>query len=157
VTGERMNKRDLVSGSVWLGVGIFVTIGSVSFLEVGTLTSPAPGLFPFVAGAALSLLSLAILIKAAFEKEKRSLGELWRRSNWLGVFYAIGSLFIYSMLLEWVGFVICTALLLIFLFRTIEPQKWKMAIGVAISSSVGFYLLFDRVLQVLLPKGLFGF
>jgi hypothetical protein len=50
-----------------------------------------------------------------------------------------------------------TALLLLFLFRAIEPQKWKMAIGLAISSSVGFYLLFDRVLQVSLPKGIFGF
>jgi putative tricarboxylic transport membrane protein len=152
-----MNKRDSVSGLACLCVGLFITIGSVSSLEVGTLSSPAPGLFPFVAGAVLSLLSLAILIKAAFVKEKRSLGELWAGSNWLGVFYAIGSLLIYSILLEWVGFVIMTALLLIFLFRAIEPQRWKMAIGLAISSSVGFYLLFDRVLQVLLPKGIFGF
>jgi putative tricarboxylic transport membrane protein len=152
-----MNKRDSVSGLVWLCVGLFVTIGSVSSLEVGSLSSPAPGLFPFVAGAVLSLLSLAILIKAAFVKEKRSLGELWGGSNWLGVFYAVGSLLIYSILLEWVGFVIMTASLLLFLFRAIEPQKWKMAIGLAISSSVGFYLLFDRVLQVLLPKGIFGF
>jgi putative tricarboxylic transport membrane protein len=152
-----MNKRDLVSGLAWLFVGLFIIIGSLSSLEIGTLTSPAPGLFPFIAGVVLSLLSLAILIKAVFVKEERSLGELWGRSNWLGVFYAIGSLLIYSILLEWVGFVIMTTLLLIFLSRAIEPQKWKMAIGLAISSSVGFYLLFDRVLQVLLPKGIFGF
>ncbi len=152
-----MNKRDLVSGVAWLCVGLFVTIMSVFSLKVGTLNNPAPGLFPFVAGAVLSLLSLAILIKAAFAKEKRNLRELWAGSNFLGVFYAIGSLLIYSVLLEWVGFVIMTALLLIFLFRVIEPQRWTMAIGLGISSSVGFYLLFDRLLQVLLPKGIFGF
>ena len=152
-----MNRQDLVSGLAWLCVGLFVTIVSVFSLKVGTLSNPAPGLFPFVAGAVLSLLSLAILIKAAFVKEIRSVGGLWRRSNWLGVLYAVGSLFVYSILLEWVGFVIMTALLLIFLFRAIKPQEWKMTVGLAVSSSIGFYLLFDRVLQVLLPKGIFGF
>jgi putative tricarboxylic transport membrane protein len=152
-----MNRRDFASGLAWLCAGLFVIIGSVSSLEVGTLTSPAPGLFPFVAGIVLSVLSMAILLKALFVKQKTGLRELWGRSNCLGVLYAAGALFIYAILLEWVGFVITTVLLLIFLFRAIEPQKWRMAIGLGISSSIGFYLLFDRVLQVLLPRGIFGF
>jgi len=152
-----MNKRDLVSSLAWLSVGLFIIIGSLSLLEIGSLNRPGPGLFPLAAGFVLSLLSLAIAVKVLFMKDKRSLGELWAESNWHGVFYAVGSLLIYSILLEWAGFVIMTALLLIFLFRAIEPQKWKMAIGLAISSSVGFYLLFDRVLQVLLPRGILGF
>jgi len=154
-----MNRKDLVSSLIWLVIGLSIIIGSVSSLEIGTANEPGPALFPLLAGIFVSFLSSLILLKAAFAKtsEKWSLRKLWEGLNWPKIFYTIGALLIYAIMLEIVGFLLMTLLLFIFLFRKIEPQKWKLTIGLSILASVGAYLLFDRLLQAQLPRGFLGF
>jgi len=154
-----MNRQDQISSLIWLLLGLFIIIGSLSSLKIGTARDPGPGLFPIIAGVSLSLFSFVILVKATFVKtsEKRSLRELWTGLNWERIFYVTGALLLYSILLQTVGFLLLTLLLLIFLFRAIEPQKWKLAIGISILASVISWLVFDRLLQVQLPRGFLGF
>jgi putative tricarboxylic transport membrane protein len=154
-----MNRKDLLSSLIWMSIGLSIIIGSVSSLEIGTASEPGPALFPLLAGVLISFLSLVILLKAAFAKtsEKWSPRELWEGLNWPKIFYTIGALLIYAIMLERVGFLLMTLLLFIFLFIKIEPQKWKLAIGLSILASVGSYLIFDRLLQAQLPRGLLGF
>jgi len=138
---------------------LLIIIGSLSLLEVGTFYNPGPGLFPLMMGILLSFLSLIILMSAILNKaaEKRKLAELWEGSNWQKMLYTAGSLFVYPLVLDILGFLLTTFLLLVFLFRAIEPQKWRIAIGSSILISIAFYLVFDRTLQVQLPRGFCGF
>jgi len=154
-----MDKQDQITSLVWLLIGLSITIGSISSLRIGTTREPGPGLFPLLAGFLVSFFSLAILIKATFSKtsEKRNLRKLWDGLNWRGVVYTIGALLTYSSLLEVVGFLLTTLLLLIYLFRAIKPQKWRLAIGLSFLLSIVSYLVFDRFLQVQLPRGFWGF
>ena len=154
-----MNRQDQLSGLVWLLVGLLVIIGSLSFLRIGTTHEPGPGLFPLIAGISLSLFSLIILIKGTLVRisEKRSLGELWAGSNWKGICCVVAALLIYAAMLERVGFLLLTAILLVYLFRAIEPQKWKLAIGLSILASIVSYVVFDRLLEGQLPRGFLGF
>lgn len=112
-----MNRKDLVSSLVWLLIGLSIIIGSVSSLGVGTANEPGPGLLPLIAGILVSFLSLIILLKAAFAKtsEKWSLSKLWEGLNWPKIFYTIGALLVYAIMLEIVGFLLMTLLLFIFL------------------------------------------
>jgi putative tricarboxylic transport membrane protein len=153
-----MDKRDVLSSLVWLSVGLFIILGSLS-LEIGTLNNPRSGLFPLIAGSLLSLFALIILIQAVLAKtsEKGSLGKIFIGPNWQKAFYTVGALLIYSIALNTMGFMLITLLLLIFLFRGIEPQKWKVAIGLSLLASVVSYLIFDRILQLQLPRGFLGF
>lgn len=154
-----MNRQDQLSSLVWLFVGLFIIVGSLYSLKVWTASEPGPGLFPLIAGILLSFMSLIILIKGTFTKtlEKKSLRVLWSGLKWKKVFYMTGALLIYSLILDFIGFILSTLLLLIFLFIGIQPQKWKVAIGLSLFTSVGSYLLFYRILQVQLPRGLLGF
>lgn len=154
-----MGRRDLISSLVWLLAGLFITIKSLSSLRLGTVKNPGPGFFPLILGILLSFLSLAILIGAIFAKaeENRSLSKLWAGLNWPKMFYAIGILLIYPITLDMVGFLLTTFLVLTLLCIGIEPKKWKLGIGLSFFSSVCSYLLFDRILQVQLPRGLLGF
>jgi putative tricarboxylic transport membrane protein len=154
-----MNRKDLVSSLIWFFIGLSIIIGSVSFLEIGTASEPGPALFPLLAGVLISFLSSIILLKAAFANasEKWSPRKLWEGLNWPKMFYTIGALLIYAIMLEIVGYLLMTLLLLIFLFRKIEPQKWELTIGLSILASVGSYLIFDRLLQAQLPRGFWGF
>jgi len=154
-----MDKQDKVSGWVWLITGLLIVIGSISLLDVGTFYNPGPGLFPLMTGALLGFLSFMILIRATLNKatEKGNLRELWAGLKWQKMLYTIGALFIYSLIIDRIGFLLTTFLLLIFLFRAIEPQRWRVVIGSSVLISIVFYLVFDRLLQVQLPRGFWGF
>lgn len=154
-----MGRKDLISSSVWLLAGLFITFMSLFSLRVGTVRNPGPGFFPLIVGIVLTFLSLIILMRAIFAKgeENRNLSELWADLNWPKMFYAIGILVIYPIILEVVGFLLTTFLVLTLLCIGIELKKWRLGIGLSFVSSVCSYLLFDRILQVQLPRGFLGF
>jgi putative tricarboxylic transport membrane protein len=77
--------------------------------------------------------------------------HLWR------VIGVIGANILYIVLLEPVGFLLCTFLLLCFLFQAYEKGKWVWAIGGAAAASLLMYVIFSRLLQLSLPKGLIQF
>jgi len=64
---------------------------------------------------------------------------------------------LYIVILEKVGFLLCTFLLLSFLFQVYEKGKWVYAIGGAAATTVLTYGVFSRILQLSLPKGLITF
>jgi putative tricarboxylic transport membrane protein len=154
-----MNRQDQIGSLVWFFGGLFIVLGSLTSLKIGTANDPGPGLFPFLAGIVVTGFSLAIFLKATFQKNsgKKNVRDLWATLQWRKVVYTIAILVIYSLLLESAGFLLTTLLLFIFLFRKIEPQRWRFVIAVSVFTSTGAYLIFDRVLQVQLPKGLLGF
>jgi len=154
-----MNRQDQVGSFVWLLMGLFIIIASLSLLKVGTVLEPGPGLFPLITGGLLSLLSLITLSKAFLKQsaENRCLRELWAGLNWSRSFLTLGALSVYVIVLNIIGFILTTLLLLFFLFRVMEPQRWKLVIGLSVLGSFGSYFLFERLLQIPFPKGIFGF
>ena len=62
----------------------------------------------------------------------------------------------YGFIVEWLGYPVSTLLLMLFLFKAIEPQKWSTALVGAFLSSGVTYVLFKILLEVQLPRGIFG-
>ena len=154
-----MDRQNQISSLFWLLMGLFIVVESLFSLRIGTMYDPGPGLFPLILGILLSFFSFVILLKATFAKgvEKKRLSKLWAGLNWQKMFYTLGALLVYPVILNITGFLLTTSLLLIFLLRKIELQNWKVTIGLSIFTSVGFYLFFDRFLHVQLPRGILGF
>jgi uncharacterized BrkB/YihY/UPF0761 family membrane protein len=69
----------------------------------------------------------------------------------------MGALVLYTILLKTLGFLLTTFLLVLYLFRVIEPLSWKKVFAGAFLTACGAYLVFDLWLQAQLPKGIFGF
>ena len=67
------------------------------------------------------------------------------------------SLFLYAMLMEWLGFLIVTLLLFVFLLKVIEKKKWWLTILVGLIVTAISYLIFEVGLQSQLPKGVLEF
>ncbi|MNI75442.1 Tripartite tricarboxylate transporter TctB family protein [compost metagenome] len=59
----------------------------------------------------------------------------------------------YAFLFQWLGFIIATSLMTVFVGRLFSGGWVKCAIG-GVVMSVLFFLLFDKVLDVVLPGGL---
>ena len=111
----------------------------------------------FWVGIIMIGLSLIILLKAI--KKISVAGELkllWTEIRWKKVVSILVALMLYAYIFVPLGFILSTILLLIFLFKAVEPQRWSWAILGAIISTLAAYGLFHLWLKSPLPKGFLG-
>ena len=143
--------------SVILGlVGLAFCIVSLN-LGLGSVHAPGPGFVPFLAGGLLVLFTIATVIENRSEPKVKNWSELFGGERWRIVLGILGVLFLYALVMDVLGFMISTFLLLTFLFKASEGQRWKVAIGASILTMVLTYFLFEYFLQINFPQGFLGF
>lgn len=147
--------RDLVGG---LGFLLLALVGVEESLRLplGSWQSPAPGLFPLLfslvlAGLALTLLLVALGTRATPPPGQPSAGRPTK------VWWTMVSLLAFYALLERLGFLLASVLLLFFLLRAIAGQRWRVTLAIGVGASLASYVVFDRVLNLPLPRGPIGF
>ena len=152
-----MNLRDQLGGLFWLGISVFVCIDSLRN-GIGTFHSPGPGFFPFWSGVILGMLSIILVAKSMLKREwKGNIKDLWEGAEWNKVIWTLCSLFLYSLLLPIIGYLITTFGLMFFLIGMMGRSKvWIRVISAFIIVLVS-YFIFYFFLDVRLPKGIFGF
>ncbi|OGP62765.1 MAG: hypothetical protein A2169_13160 [Deltaproteobacteria bacterium RBG_13_47_9] len=123
-------------------------------INLGTLSSPGPGLYPFGAGLILGVLSLVQIFKSHFDGDEPV--EIIK-GKILKIPLVLFILIIYGIVLEQVGFLITTFGLLIFLLKIIVPQRWGRAFIAALLSTIVCYLIFEVWLKTQLPRGFLNF
>jgi len=119
------------------------------------LRDPGSGFMFFWVGIIMMGLSLSLLIRAIREKSKSGEMKLiWSEVRWKKIISVIIALFLYAYAFNTLGFIFCTTIILIFLFKAVEPQRWSVAVLGAILSTLSAYLVFQLWLGSQLPKGL---
>lgn len=119
-------------------------------LPFGTVRNPGPGFLPWWAGLALGLLSLTLLGQALISRPETREAR-GRVLKVVGLLAALGA---YVLLLEPLGYPLCTFLLVLFMLRVVDPHRWVMAFSIATIAAVGSYVVFAIWLKVPLPPGL---
>ena len=151
-----MRRAEQITCLVWIAMAVAMCVGSVG-LELGSSAEPKSGFLPFWTASLLGILALVHLInitvgRGAPAKAAAFLGEVrWKRGLWVVV-----ALFAYTLLLEFLGYLIATFLLLLTLFSLYERKRWWLSVllsGVAVGIS---YVVFRGWLTVQLPLGLLG-
>lgn len=151
-----MKKRDIISSLFWMAIGIGISYGGYD-LDIGSLNDPGSGFMFFWVGLFMIGLSLIILVNAIRKTgTKEELKVLWAEIRSMKIVSVMAALFIYAYVLTPIGFILTTILLLIFLFKAVEPQKWSWAISGAIVCTLAAYGLFKLWLGCQLPQGLLG-
>jgi putative tricarboxylic transport membrane protein len=149
-----MKNPDQTSSLFWLVVGIGITIGSLKY-GFGTFVSPGAGFITFFAGAILCFLSLILLIASVRNRELQAgFGDLWKGLEVGKVLYVLSLLAVYALVLQTLGFLVSTFLLLALLFRVKADYSLGKVILLSFLISSGAYLIFDFWLRVQLPKGI---
>lgn len=153
-----MNKFDQLFLWVWVAISILVTILSLR-LGVGTFSGPGPGLFPFVFAIFLGTTSIIYLITTHFKQIQTSNAQIRPEAIYLKrPSLVVLFLIIYSLCLSRIGYLISTFILLFILFN-IGPstkREWRTAIIGALTTAMMSYLIFNKLLQIPLPKGILG-
>lgn len=153
--GTNVKWRESVASLVLCGLGIAITIQALR-LRFGSWEEPGPGFFPFWSGAILASLSFLVFVKAFLGPPSE--GELWRlRERWGQLALVVGVLLGYALVLEALGFLLSTFVLLVVLFRLMRAGRLLTAIGSSGAISALVYVVFKFWLGVQLPSGLLRF
>jgi hypothetical protein len=117
-----------MSSFVFLAIGAYIVI-SAYHLGLGALRKPGPGFIFFLAGLVLLLLS-ALDLLTVFIRSKgkppnpKKIDSGVRKKN---VIVVLVALFLYIYFYDSAGFFLSTFLLILFLFKAIDPTRWWVA------------------------------
>ena len=152
-----MGRLDLYSSAFWLLFSIYVAIESYR-LDLGNWHDPGPGYFPFGAALLFGCMALPVFIKSLKEvSASKGVSGAREKPRWQNVVLVLIAMVLYTFLLNTVGFVLCTFLIVVFFVKIVAQQRWTRSIMVALSMAVGSYLLFGLFLKAPLPEGFFLF
>ena len=151
-----MGRLDIYSSGFWLLLSIYIAVESYR-LDLGNWHTPGPGYFSFGAALLLGVMSLSVFVKALLKPSKgETLAVAPEEVRWQNVVLVLASMFFYVLLLNSVGFVLCTFLLLVFFLLGVSRQRFLTAILIASLVTIGSYIVFDILLNAQLPKGILG-
>lgn len=146
-----MVKADRWIGLLFVLFSLYIGVESVR-LGLGSYQQPGPGFISFCASVILGVLSLALVFLAFFGRTIER--ETWHNRGQIAmVFLAILG---FTLLLEWLGFILTAFLLIWFLLKVVERRGWGYSVGVALVVAGASYVVFDLWLSAQLPAGILG-
>ena len=141
----------------WLLFSIIFCIGAIN-LSLGSIHKPGPGLFPFLSGAVLALLSFIDLL-AVLRRKWRISGESESPKEpvkWRNIILTLAVLFAFPWLLDLIGLAPALFVFFVVLLRFVEPQSWPVILGGSAGGAVIVSLVFQGWLKIQFPIGIFG-
>ena len=142
---------DFWSGLALAGLGAYI-VGQALGWTYMSEEGPGPGFFPLWYGGAMIVLSLLLVAGAVLKRPADKVPIAWvevRRAMlcWAAFVVCIA-------LMRFLGFMVAFALLAWFMVAVMAGKPLKVSLPLAIGGAVGFWLLFDKALDVSLPPGL---
>jgi putative tricarboxylic transport membrane protein len=150
-----MKRHDFISSIVLFCIGLFIIFYALQF-NLGNLNSPGSGFMPFLTGLIICGFS-SITFFQAFLDKSAGVEKIWAGVKFQKLISTIVMLIAYVLLIEPLGFIICSFFLILALMRYISFQSWLRSILGAGLISILSYLLFDTWFKAQLPRGIFGF
>ena len=125
-----------------------VVIGIEAYrLNPGRLGSPGPGLTPLLYALILAGLSAILFFRSSPKGEGPPIVLKWRT-----VLSILAILLVYGLMIEWLGYLVCTFFVMLLLFR-MGKVGWLWSLFSAGMAVLVINLLFARWLGVFLPTG----
>ena len=144
---------DRLSGAVVLILGLYLVYEALK-LEFGAITRPGPGFYPTVLAILLVGVSGSIFVRSLWSKDAVLSVSFGTHTGHIGI--TIAAIVLYAAVLEGIGFLLSTFVLVLLLLVGIGKVVWPRSLLVAAGGTVTFYLVFTK-LGIPLPKGILGF
>jgi hypothetical protein len=145
-------------------------------MKLGTFNAIGTGFFPLALGILLMVLSSVYLAqivlplrKAAPKEETHGSSEaapaavgaptsIFSRIGrpTVSVSVVAGSIIFFVLFLEVLGYPLCIFLMLLAMLRVLGLKNWIAVLVIAFISAAGSWLLFAKLLNILLPRGFIG-
>jgi hypothetical protein len=147
-----MKLHDYLGSSFCLIVGLYVFVGSFG-LGLGTFQEPGPGFIFLFAGSLLTIFSLNELRKT-FLKKGGDRKTLWSDVKWTKILLVLIGISAFLYFFERLGFIFSIFLLMLFLYKVVEPTRWWIALFSSFLTTLAAYIIFELWLKIPFPQGL---
>jgi hypothetical protein len=144
-------KRETAISIFWLLLALYLCVAAYK-LGLGAAGRPGPGFFPFGAAMAIGVIALLRTARARSEKPPATLATTG--SEWRKMACVIFGMAAYAVLLQRLGFALCTFFLIAFYLKIIALQRWQLSLGFAFAVAMLAHLFFDLLLNAQLPRGI---
>ncbi len=137
------------AGLIWSIIYLVVTVG----YSRGTMASPGPGLYPLFIGVFLFVASAGTVLGI---RSKAAQGQVdWPRGRGLWRVVSITAAGVmYVVLLPYSGHGIAAVVVTLIALQAMGGLGWPLKIGLTIAIALGSYYLFNVLLNVPLPRGI---
>jgi hypothetical protein len=150
-----MRKSNRIQALLWAGFGLYVAYEGF-LLKLGTARAPKPGFMIFWMGVVIVFLSALFFIET-FTTPEQDHKALWQGVRWFRGAKLMAALFLYVAAFQFLGFILSTFLLLVYMFKGLEPQSWRNALLLSAATVAICYLVFGVFLELQFPPGLLRF
>jgi len=150
-----MKRLDLIAAAGLAGLAAYILFESRK-LAFGSFRVPQTGFFPRALGILLVLLALGELVRALKSSVPARTSEKIAGEGWIRIGATLATMLGFAVVLERLGFLLATFLLMVLLLRAIEAPRWPKVFFVALVTSLLSYGLFAWLLGVPLPAGILG-
>ena len=140
----------LVVTLFWIALSAAIGWEAVQ-LGLGSFGEPGPGFMPLMMAGLMFALTVASLFEKMPSGKKQSFPA---RPVLLKLGMTMAALWIYAFALPWIGFIMDTLVLMVFLFGVIQKVRWPMTLLASVLSVGLCYLLFSS-LGAEFPRGVF--
>ena len=150
-----MRNSDRIQALLWALFGLYIIYEGL-LLKLGTGRAPKPGFMIFWVGVVIVILSVLFFLGtfAAPEQEQKA---LWRGVRWFRGAKLMAALFLYVAVFQALGYILSTFLLLVYMFKGLEPQSWRNALLFSAATVAICYLVFGVFLELQFPPGVLSF
>ncbi len=153
-----MKKAEINTAIVLLILSGYV-VWEASQMPPSATFGPGAGFLPFWLAVILAVLA-AILFGSAVRRpatEKDQKAIFPGKQALLSIAGVMIGLGVYISLIEVLGYLLDTFLLVLFLMKVVERQRWRLSLIVSVCTTVGLFVTFQLLLRVTLPSSMFGF
>jgi hypothetical protein len=130
-------------------------------LSLGTLRAPGSGLFPLVLGLMLMGLAAGQVVQLRLSQPKLpaepAAAEPVGDDSTRRVLLFIGAVAVATALLEPLGYLLVSLLLMLALLQVLAFRRWGLSGWISLLTAGACYMVFVRWLKIPLPSGWFGF
>ena len=151
-----MGTKNFIGAIVLLCLGLFYLFASLPY-ERGSMRNPGPGLFPiFIAIALIGCGGLLMVTSIIGEKKGEKLNEIWKGlapRNISSAAMMVGGIILYLFIIDALGFLLSSAMLMIFLAWLMGGRRRIINMAVGLVSVGILYWLFWVIMRVPLPQG----
>lgn len=150
---KRKGYLSIGTGGLLLSAGY---LGMAFQLPLGDMARPGAGIFPILVGGLMVFASLSTIWEGwrTGTGEQLELPSGQDRSRLLVL---VGAMSVYVVGLPWLGQIVASTLFLISLMRVMSDVSWLRVITYSLVISITIYVVFVRLLNVPMPRGIVNF
>lgn len=153
-----MKRADIIAGILGIALCFLIFYITTSFPE-DQVVSVGPAFFPRLLAAGLGIFSAILLLNACTREhlETHSGFSIKDRGIQRGII-SVGATVLYCLFFEYLGFITCTIIYLIFLMLLLKDRQYIQITITSITVTIAVFFIFKVVLNITLPMGtLYGF